>query len=119
MVLHMARQGMDLDGVASFHGSLGTQAAAEPGVVQAAILVAHGADDPFVPAEQVEAFKAEMAAANVPIEFHAYDGAVHGFTSPEATELGERFDLPLAYDADADKRSWSELDDFLERIFAD
>ena len=85
VVLHMARAGDDLDGVASFHGMLATDRPARPGRVQAAALVCHGADDPFVPAEQVEAFRTEMAKASVDLEFHAYPGAVHAFTNPAAT----------------------------------
>src|SRR5690606_15826038 len=63
VVLQMAREGMDLDGVASCHGSLSTQNPAGPGDIEVRILVLHGADDSLVPAEQVDAFKSEMEAA--------------------------------------------------------
>lgn len=119
VVLNMARQGADLKGVASFHGNLGTQNPAEEGDVRADILVLHGADDPFVPPEQVEAFKAEMEAANADYEFIAYPGAVHSFTNPGATAMGEKFDMPLAYNESADEQSWQELDQFLEDVFSD
>jgi dienelactone hydrolase len=42
IVLHMARTGMDLAGVASFHGMLGTKTPAKKGVVRAKVLVLHG-----------------------------------------------------------------------------
>jgi len=119
IVLHMARFGVDVKGVASFHGSLGTQAPAEPGLVRARSLVAHGADDPFVPAEEVATFKREMADAGVDLKFIAYPGAVHAFTNPGATALGEQFDLPLAYNEAADTQSWAELEVFLREVFAD
>jgi len=119
IVLHMARIGSDLRGVASFHGSLGTTAPAEPGSVSARVLVAHGADDPFVPAAELEAFKQEMTDAGVDMKFIAYPGAVHSFTNPGATALGEKFDLPLAYNETADAKSWAELDAFLQDVFAD
>lgn len=118
VVLNMARQGADLEGVASFHGNLGTQNPAEPGAIQADILVLHGADDPFVPQQQVEAFKAEMDAANADYQFVAYPGATHGFTNPGADEFGQKFDLPLAYDEAADEQSWEELKRFLDTVFA-
>ncbi|MGQ9424980.1 dienelactone hydrolase family protein [Gilvimarinus sp. F26214L] len=119
VVLTMAREGADLAGVASFHGNLGTEDPAQPGEITADILVLHGADDPFVPQEQVEAFKAEMEAAGANYEFIGYPGAVHGFTNPGATALGEEFDLPLAYDESADEQSWAELEQFLQDVFSE
>ncbi len=118
IVLEMARAGMDLAGVASFHGILATDRPAQPGDIKASILVLHGAADPFVPPEQVSAFKDEMAAAGVDLKFVAYPGAKHAFTNPEATAMGEKFSLPLVYDEAADKASWAELDAFLKHIFA-
>jgi len=117
IALQMARSGMDLDGVASFHGNLSTQNPAQPGSIQAKILVMHGADDPLVPPEQVEAFKSEMEAANADMTFIAYPGAVHAFTNPGATELGQTYNMPIAYDESADKQSWAELESFLTGIF--
>ncbi|HEX9851633.1 MAG TPA: dienelactone hydrolase family protein [Woeseiaceae bacterium] len=119
VVLHMARSGLDLDAVASFHGSLGTSSPAAPGAVKARVLVAHGAEDPFVPQADVDAFKAEMQAAGADLTFIAYPGAVHSFTRPGATEIGEQFDLPLRYDAAADHASWTELQTFLADSFSD
>ena len=63
--LEMARDGAPLKGVVSFHGALETQSPAEPGKVQAKVLVCHGADDPFVPVEHVTAFEEEMTKAGV------------------------------------------------------
>lgn len=119
VVLNMARQGADLEGVASFHGNLATEDPAEARDIQADILVLHGADDPFVPEEQIEAFKSEMEAANADYEFIAYPGAVHSFTNPNATVMGERFDMPLAYDESADEQSWEALKQFLDEVFAE
>jgi dienelactone hydrolase len=117
VVLQMARQGLDLDGVVSFHGSLGTQSPAQPGQVKASVLVAHGAADPFVSDEQVAAFKQEMQAANVDYRFIAYPGAKHAFTNPAADEAGQKFNLPLAYNKHADEKSWSAMQDFFHRVF--
>ena len=65
VVLNMARQGADLKGVASFHGSLNAVKPAEPGMVKAKVLVLHGAEDKFIKPEQIEAFKKEMSEARV------------------------------------------------------
>jgi dienelactone hydrolase len=119
IVLQMARMGADLDGVASFHGSLTTKTPAQQGAVEAKVLVLHGAADPMVPPADVEAFKKEMDAAKVDYTFKAYEGATHAFTNPAATEAGQKFNLPVAYSAEADQQSWAELQSFLQKIFAD
>jgi len=117
VVLAMARQGLDLAGVASFHGMLGTKTPAEKGAIKAKIMVAHGAADPFIAAEDVDGFKKEMTAAEAKMEFHAYEGAQHAFTNPGATDVGKKFKLPLAYDETADKDSWAKLEVFLASVF--
>ena len=117
VVLAMARRGVDLDGVASFHGSLGAGAPAAPGKVKAKILVLNGADDPFVKPEQIAAFKEEMTAAGADFEFVNYPGAKHSFTNPAATENGKKFQLPLEYNAAVDKESWQKLQTFFQQIF--
>ena len=119
VVLQMARFGRNLDGVASFHGNLATEAPAERGAVNAEILVLHGGADPLVPAEQVEAFKEEMDAAGADYTFIEYPGVKHAFTNPAATETGKKFDMPLAYDEEADRKSWAELQKFLKKVFAE
>lgn len=117
IVLNMARQGVDLRGVASFHGSLAAVAPAERGSVKTRILVLHGADDKFITREQIEAFKIEMKNAGADFRFIAYPGASHSFTNPEADEYGKKFKIPVAYNAEADKKSWKELKKFLQQIF--
>ncbi|PYP38963.1 MAG: dienelactone hydrolase [Gemmatimonadetes bacterium] len=102
----MARSGADLAAVVSFHGSLGTKTPAEPGKVKARVLVLAGGADPFVPPEQVEAFRKEMQAAGARFEVVTYPGAKHGFTNPDAGTYG----MPqLAYDAAADRQSWAAM----------
>jgi dienelactone hydrolase len=117
VVLNMARQGVDLKGAASFHGSLAAVKPASPGSVKAKVLVLHGADDKFTTPEQIETFKQEMKDAGADFRFIAYPGAVHSFTNPDADNLGKKFNLPLAYNAEADKKSWDELKKFLAAIF--
>lgn len=117
IVLHMARIGIDLDAVASFHGSLGPKAEAQEGKVKARVLVCHGADDKFIPQDQIDAFHREMNDAGVDYQFVAYPGSVHGFTNPGATALGEKFGIPLAYNEDADKKSWAKLEELLKEVF--
>jgi dienelactone hydrolase len=118
IVLNMARQGLDLKGVASFHGSLAAVKPAQPGIIKAKILILNGAADSFTTPEQIETFKKEMNSAGVDYRFINYPGAKHSFTNPEADELGKKFNMPIGYNAEADKKSWNELKGFLKKIFA-
>ncbi len=115
----MAREGADLDGVASFHGSLPPIGKpAEPGQVKAQVLVLHGAKDKFTTSEQLQAFKDEMKNAGVGYELVVYPNAMHSFTNPKADQYGAKYNLPLGYDVEADADSWNKLKAFLKKVFS-
>jgi dienelactone hydrolase len=117
LVLNMARFGMDLQGVVSFHGALDSMQKPGPGEVKAKILVCHGAADQFIPDEAIVNFKKEMEEASADYEFVDYQGALHGFTNPAADERGKAFNLPLAYDEKADLQSWQAMESHFEKVF--
>jgi dienelactone hydrolase len=117
VVLQMARDGMDLGGVASFHGGLTTTDPAKPGAVKARVLVLTGGDDKFVPPEQVEGFEKEMKAARADFRVVSYPGALHSFTNPAADDYAKKFNIPLGYNADADAKSWAEMQKFFKAVF--
>jgi dienelactone hydrolase len=119
VVLNMARQGVDLKGVVSFHGGLTPVQPAQKGAVRAKILVLHGGADTTSTPEQVAAFKKEMEAAGADYRFISYPGAKHAFTNPAADKLAREFDMPIGYNAAADRRSWKEMRKFLKKIFAE
>lgn len=116
IVLHMARVGTDLDGVVSFHGNLSSMHEVEPGSIKAKILVAHGADDQFTTQEQFEAFKKEMEEAKADYEIIVYEDAAHSFTNPNADKYSEK--LPLAYNEEADRKSWEDMKQFFKEVFS-
>jgi predicted methyltransferase/dienelactone hydrolase len=118
VVLNMARAGVDLDAVASFHGMLGAPAPAAPGATLAKVLVLTGAADPMVPAEQVAGFEREMRQAGASYEVVSYPGALHAFTNPAATEIGKLHNMPVAYDAAADADSWNRLQTLIATTFS-
>jgi len=109
VVLEAARAGKDLAMVASFHGALNTSHPAQPDTVQADILVFNGAEDPLVPADQIAAFREEMAEAGVLYTFVDFAGATHSFTNPGADAIAEEFGMPVGYDERADRDSWNWL----------
>ena len=116
VVLDMARSGMDLRGVVSFHGRLTTNNPAKPGNVKAKILVCHGEKDTFITPEQIAAFKQEMSEAKADLQFIEYKDAIHSFTNPEADAYAKKFNIPLGYNSAADKKSWDDMKSFLKGV---
>ena len=116
-VLNMARQGVDLKAVVSFHGNLATSTPAAKGSVKASILVLNGADDGFVSPESIAAIDKEMKAAGAHYRFVNYPGAKHGFTNPDADRLGKANNMPIAYNAEADKQSWEAMKQLFTEVF--
>jgi len=117
VVLEMARAGVDLDGVASFHGSLDTSSPAQRGAIKARLFIANGEIDPFISQEKIELFKKEMDNAKVDYQFSSYPDAKHSFTNPDADIYGKKFNLPLQYNKKADQQSWSDMQSFFKKIF--
>jgi dienelactone hydrolase len=113
-VLTLLRAGVDLAGVVSVHGSLSTPRPAMPGTVRAPVLVCHGAADPHVPPADVSAFATEMTAAGADWQLVVYGGAPHGFTHRTAVPGATP---GVAYDEDADHRSFAAARRFLAEAF--
>ncbi len=114
-VLELARSGADLNGVVSFHGGLDSPAPSDGKNIKGKVLICHGADDPFVPVADIDAFKSELNAAKADWQMIYYSGAVHSFTQPMA---GNDNSVGAAYNANADKRSWSAMRTFFDELFA-
>jgi dienelactone hydrolase len=113
-VLDLARTGVDIKGVVSFHGLLGALANAKGNKIKAKILALHGRDDPMGLPEQVLAFQEEMTLAGADWQFVTYGHTVHAFTNPVANDPG----FGTVYQADADRRSWQAMQNFFAEIFA-
>jgi dienelactone hydrolase len=114
-VMQLAYAGTDLDGVVSFHGSMPVATPEEQKKIRTSILVAHGDKDPFVTPEHVAQFKDALAASSADWEMAIYAGAKHGFTNPDAGSYGLD---GIAYNKEADLRSWALMKDFLAEVFA-
>lgn len=111
--LELAREGAPLFAAVSFHGLLNTDMPAQPGAVRARILVCHGDADPMVPRAQVMKFWEEMDEAGANWHFHSYAGVKHGFTNP-----GPTTNPATAYDASADRQSWSAMYALFHEVLA-
>lgn len=116
VVLNSAKLGADLKGVVSFHGGL-TGAPAKKELLKAKILVCHGAADKFVSQQEIIAFKHAMDSIGADYTFKIYPNATHAFTNPDATKTGKEFNMPIEYNAAADKASWIDMQKFLAMLF--
>jgi dienelactone hydrolase len=106
VALEMARAGKPLDAIATFHAGLAPRGdPARKGKMKAPVLAQTGGQDPMIPPEQVSAFEEEMKQAGVKAKVIVYPGARHAFTNPDADKAGMD---ALAYDAEADRKSWEE-----------
>lgn len=112
VVLELARSGADIAAAVSFHGSLGTQAPAEPGTIKARLLVLNGADDASVPPERVAAFQDEMRAAGADWTLVNFGNAVHCFAEPAANRPPN-----CLYNEQAAARAYGYFDLFLKEGF--
>jgi dienelactone hydrolase len=112
-VLELARSGVNISGVVSFHGNLDTPNPNDAKNIKAKVLVLHGADDPYVPEEQVQDFAREMRLGNVDWQLISYGGVLHSFTNPEAKNNPKG----ALYNPIADQRSWQAMRQFFAEIF--
>lgn len=115
MALNMARVNEPLKGVISFHGNLMT--GVKPVTNKIPVLVLNGEDDTFVSKDEIASFKKQMDSAGVQYKFVNYPGAIHSFTNPDATAVGKKYKLKVAYNEAADKASWEEMITFFNKIF--
>lgn len=112
-VLDLARSNeAGVKGVVSFHGLFSPPKLGKQEQISSKILMLHGYDDPMVKPEDVLAVGKEFNEAKADWQLHAYGHVVHAFTSPTANmpEHG------IQYNADADRRSWIAMKNFLEEV---
>jgi dienelactone hydrolase len=111
--LDLARSGADVAGVISFHGVYDPPGWEIAGTIRAKVLACHGWDDPLAPPSAVLALADELTAAGADWQLHAYGHTGHGFTDRSADMVERR----IVYHADADRRSWQAMENFLAELF--
>jgi len=116
-VLNSAKLGADLKGVVSFHGGLSGGAPFDRSLLKSKILICHGGSDKFVSMSDAELFKHKLDSIGATYTFKVYANATHAFTNPDATQTGKTFNMPIEYNATADKDSWNDMKVFLAALF--
>lgn len=111
--LELGRSGADVLGIVTFHGGLSNPTPADAKNIKAQVEVYHGGIDPYVPGDEVAAFKKEMDEAKVTYQLTSFSGAVHSFTDSGA---GSDVTKGQAYNALADKRSWEGMKQFFHEL---
>jgi len=115
----LAYSGAPLAGIVSFHGGLVPAPAGVGAKTKTKFLICHGAVDPFVAPDELEAFKKAIDREKLDYQFISYAGAIHAFTNPQADQVARATGLNgIGYNAAADKRSWMHMQNFFAEIFA-
>ncbi len=114
-VMDIARTGEDLAGVVSFHGLFAPPGNTQGNTIRARVLALHGWDDPMATPDDALALGKELTSMGADWQLQAYGNTMHAFTNPAANDR----DMGTVYDATADRRSWTAMQNFLAEIFAD
>ena len=112
-VLDLARSGVNLAAVASFHGILTPPGNTEGNRIKPKILVMHGWDDPLATPADVLALSEELTTMGADWQIHAYGNTLHAFTNPAANDQA----AGTVYNANANRRSWAAMTDFFGEVF--
>jgi dienelactone hydrolase len=117
----LAYSGAPLAGIVSFHGGLMNPTPDDIARNKAKILICHGALDPSMKQEQIDAYLKAMNDSKIDYKFSEYAGALHAFSNPEADHKVELFPSMkgfIGYSPSADHRSWEDMKAFYSEIFA-
>jgi dienelactone hydrolase len=111
--LEAARANMKVKGIVSFHGGLGRDETRIIENIIPKVLILHGADDKYVPKEEVEKFQDEMRTSGADWQMVYYANAVHSFANKS---VGSDNSKGAAYNEKAEKRSWEAMLNFLKEV---
>jgi dienelactone hydrolase len=104
--LELARSGAPLSAIATFHAGLLPELAQDAGKNRAKVLVCHGAEDPLMKQETIDAVMAEFRRDKIDWQFIYYGNAAHSFTDPDADA---RKAPGFGYNEVAESRSWETM----------
>lgn len=119
-IIELLRSGVDLKGVVSFHGVLGSnmgpiQARTVPIAknIKGSLLVLHGHDDPLVSPQDIADFQKEFTAAKVDWQMNVYSHTSHAFSNPAVHDQANG----LIYQPRSSARAWWSMIHFFSECF--
>ena len=112
-VLDLARSGVEVGGVVSFHGLFDAPSADLCKPIRAKVLALHGYRDLLCPPAMLAAFEEEMHAADADYQVHVYGRAMHAFANPKANSPA----MGAMYDALTAHRAFRSMADFFSDLF--
>jgi len=108
-VLDLARAGVDIRAVASFHGMFHQPQGVPDRPIKAKVIAFHGWDDPMAPPADVLTLAKELTDANADWQLHAFGHTMHAFMAVGAN----RPQAGIQYNERSAKRAWVGLQSFL------
>lgn len=112
--IEAARSNIKINGIVSFHGGLNRDVSRTIDLINPKVLILHGADDFYVPDNDIKELQDEMRTAKADWQMVYYSNSVHAFTHKDA---GNDNSKGAAYNEKAAKRSWIAMLNFFEEIF--
>ena len=112
--LELARSGAALGAIATFHAGLLPELPEDAGRIRAKVLVCHGAEDPLMKQETIDAVMAEFRRDKIDWQFIYYGNAAHSFTDPTA----DLRNVPgFGYNKVVEDRSWAVMRQLFDDAF--
>jgi dienelactone hydrolase len=112
-VLDLARAGLPLCGVVSFHGIYDAPTTAKDVSIHASVLVLHGWEDPLATPEALVELGKELTQKKADWQILAFGHTGHAFTNPNANNHAEG----MYYVQRTNDRSWLAMKLFLTEVF--
>ena len=112
--IELGLSGADIKGIVSFHGGLEFPNSEDFKNIKGKVLICHGSDDPYATLDALMKVQTQLKEAGVNYQINIYSGAVHSFSNPAS---GSDPSKGVAYNEQADKRSWEAMKDFFAEIF--
>jgi len=110
----LARSGAPLAALTTFHAGFVPELPEDAGRIRAKVLMCHGAEDPIVKPEAIDAVMAELRRDRVDWQFHYFGNTGHSFTDPAADN---RHMPGFAYNPRAEERSWTAMRHLFDEAF--
>jgi dienelactone hydrolase len=116
----LAYTGAPLVGMVSFHGGLIQPTPDNLKNIRCKFLILNGGIDPTIKPEAIASYLKALDGAHIDYQFVNYAGALHAFTNPDATKMGQEngMSTTIGYNANAARRSWQQMKTFFDEIFS-